>query len=377
LVYVDNSTIQMMNPKPSEQMIPLVDLKAQFAVLGPEIQAALARVAEKQDFILGGEVADFERQFAATMGCTQAVGVATGTDAIELALRAAGVGPGDEVITSAFTFIATALGIERAGARPVLVDCDSQFGLDLDQALAAVGPRTRAVLPVHLYGRMVDCRPFAHLSHLAVIEDACQAHGASLDGKPAGSFGRAAAFSFYPGKNLGAWGDGGAVTTSDPEIAERLRAMRNYGSPKKYHHPNWGTNSRLDEIQAAILRVKLPHLAAWNARRAAAAARYDQLLSDVPVVRPSLVAGHAWHLYVLRVKNRDQVLAKLNQRKIGAAIHYPLPLHLHGALAHLGYARGRFPEAERAAAEVLSLPLYPEITAAQQERVVEELRQCL
>jgi dTDP-4-amino-4,6-dideoxygalactose transaminase len=358
LVYVDNSTIQM---------IPLVDLKAQYSALGPELQAAVARVAEKQDFILGAEVQAFEKAFAEFIGCDHAVGVATGTDAVELALRAAGVGPGDEVITSAFTFIATALGIERAGARPVLVDCDENFGIDLSRV--EITPRTKAVVPVHLYGRVVDCRALG----LPIVEDACQAHGAA----GAGSHGIAAAWSFYPGKNLGAWGDGGAVTTNDVEIAERLRAMRNYGSPRKYHHPVWGTNSRLDELQAAVLCVKLPHLAGWNARRAAAAARYDSLLKDLPVTRPQLVDGHAWHLYVLRVANRDRVLAQLQSRGIGAAIHYPLPLHLHGALAHLGYARGAFPQAERAAAEVLSLPLYPEITPAQQERVVEELRKCL
>jgi dTDP-4-amino-4,6-dideoxygalactose transaminase len=348
-------------------MIPLVDLKAQYAAIGAQLQAAVARVAEKQDFILGGELAAFENDFAKFTGCAYAVGVATGTDAVELALRAAGVGPGDEVLAPAFTFIATALGIERAGARPVLVDCDANFGMDLSRV--TLTPRTRAVVPVHLYGRVVDCRALG----LPIIEDACQAHGAT----GAGTHGRAAAWSFYPGKNLGAWGDGGAVTTNDGEIAERLRAMRNYGSPRKYHHPLWGTNSRLDELQAAVLCVKLPHLADWNARRAAAAVRYDELLRELPVTRPEIVAGHAWHLYVIRVANRDRVLQRLQSKGIGAAIHYPLPLHLHGALQHLGYARGAFPEAERAAAEVLSLPLYPEITPAQQERVVEELRQCL
>jgi len=347
-------------------MIPLVDLKAQFSAIGPSLQAAVARVAEKQDFILGGELGRFENDFAKFIGCAHTVGVASGTDALELALRAAGVGPGDEVVTCAFTFIATALGIERAGARPVLVDCDENFGLDLSR----VPSSAKAIVPVHLYGRVVDCRA---LGVPIVVEDACQAHGAG----GAGTLGQAAAWSFYPGKNLGAWGDGGAVTTHDPEIAERLRAMRNYGSPKKYHHPVWGTNSRLDEIQAAVLCVKLSHLADWNARRAAAAARYHALLQELPVTRPQIVDGHAWHLYVIRVAHRDRVLQHLQSKGIGAAIHYPLPLHLHGALQHLGYARGAFPEAERAAAEVLSLPLYPEITAAQQERVVEELRRCL
>jgi dTDP-4-amino-4,6-dideoxygalactose transaminase len=251
--------------------------------------------------------------------------------------------------------------------------------MNLAHVADAITPRTKAILPVHLYGQPVDCRPLA-ATGLSVVEDACQAHGATLGSKPVGALGRAAAFSFYPGKNLGAYGDGGAVTTNDPEVAERLRAMRNYGSPKKYQHPTWGTNSRLDEIQAAVLAVKLPHLAGWNARRAEAAARYHELLADLPgVVRPTTLADrtHAWHIYAVRVPERDRVLARLLERGIGAAIHYPLPLHLHGALGHLGYSRGSFPEAERAAAELLSLPMYPEITAAQQARVADELRQCL
>jgi dTDP-4-amino-4,6-dideoxygalactose transaminase len=360
--------------------IPLVDLRAQAGTIALEIDAAIARVRERQEFILGSELAAFEKQFAEATGCREAIGVGTGTDAIELALRAVGIQPGDEVITSAFSFIATALGIERAGAKPVLVDCEpAALGLDLAAVAGAITPRTRAIVPVHLYGQPVDCRPLV-ATGLSVVEDACQAHGATLDKRPVGSLGHAAAFSFYPGKNLGAFGDGGAVTTSDPEVAQRLRAMRNYGSPKKYHHPTWGTNSRLDEIQAAVLSAKLPHLASWNARRADAAARYDQLLADLPaVVRPTFLLDrtHAWHIYAVRVPHRDQVLARLLERGIGAAIHYPLPLHLHGALAHLGHSPGRFPEAERAAAELLSLPIYPEITAAQQARVAEELRRCL
>ena len=367
-------------------VVPLVDLKAQLEGIRDQIDQAIKRVVERQDFILGGELAAFEQAFARAAGCAHAAGVATGTDAIELALRAVGVGPGDEVITSAHSFLATVLGIERSGARPVLVDCEPRgYALDVTLVDKAVSSRTRAILPVHLYGQPVDLRPIAGLCRersVSVVEDACQAHGAALGGVPVGALGEAAAFSFYPGKNLGAYGDGGAVTTNRADLHTRLVAMRNYGSPIKYQHPVWGTNSRLDEMQAAILSTKLPHLDHWNAARAHAAHRYHERLADLEgIVLPETLPDrrHAWHLYVVRIQRtaRERVLAYLHEHGVGAAVHYPTPLHLHGATAHLGYAVGSFPEAESVAREVVSLPLYAEITEAQQDRVAETFRRAL
>ncbi len=371
----------------TRQPVPLVDLKAQHAEIADEVSAGFARVIGETAFILGPPVREFEEAFARYCGTACCVGVANGTDAIELTVRALGIGPGDEVIVPANTFIASALGVVRAGARPVLVDCDAFQLLDPGKIAAAVTPRTRAILPVHLFGQVANMEAIAEAilevaagRNLPVIEDAAQSQGAKRHGRPGGSLGIAAATSFYPGKNIGAYGDAGAVTTASEEIASRLRKLRNWGSEQKYHHPEIGFNSRLDTLQAVVLSAKLKRLDAWNEARRQAAARYDELLSGIGgVERPLTLPGneHVWHLYVVRVPNRDEVLKKLNAEGIGAGIHYPVPLHLHGALACLGYREGDFPEAERAAAEILSLPMYPHLTAEQQERVADALRRAL
>jgi dTDP-4-amino-4,6-dideoxygalactose transaminase len=349
-----------------------------------DVERGFARVLERAAFILGEEVAAFERAFARFSGLAHCVAVASGTDALELALRALGVGPGDEVIVPTNSFVATALAVVRAGATPVLVDCDPRFHLiDVAQAVGRIGPRTRAIMPVHLYGQvapMEELEAAAQGARVALVEDAAQAHGATRHGRAAGSFGRAAGTSFYPGKNLGAYGDGGAVLTASDEVAARIRALRNYGSEVKYHHPELGFNSRLDTLQAVVLSAKLPHLAAWNEARRGAARRYDTLLAGVGGVSlPATLPGneHVWHLYVVRVPRRDEVLARLAREGIGAGIHYPIPIHLQPAFRHLGHRRGDFPAAEAAADSVLSLPLFPEITAAQQERVVGALARAL
>ncbi|MBI3183465.1 MAG: DegT/DnrJ/EryC1/StrS family aminotransferase [Myxococcales bacterium] len=364
--------------------IPLVDLKAQHHQIAAEVAQGFAAVLENTSFILGKEVAQFEEAFARFSGVSHCVGVANGTDALELALRAAGIGQGDEVILPANTFIATALAVARAGATPVLVDCDPDFQLiDLRQAEAKVGKRTKAVMPVHLFGQAAPMERVLELARPAgilVIEDAAQAHGAKRQGRTAGSFGLAAGVSFYPGKNLGAYGDGGAVLTSSAELAKKVRALRNYGSEVKYHHPETGFNSRLDTLQAVVLSAKLSRLAGWNELRRGAAARYHELLSGIGGIDlPRTLPGneHIWHLYVVRVPRRDEVLKKLQAAGIGAGIHYPVPIHLQGAFAHLGHQKGDFPCAERAAEEILSLPLFAEITPEQQERVAGELRKAV
>jgi dTDP-4-amino-4,6-dideoxygalactose transaminase len=364
--------------------IPLVDLQAQFMDVQIEVKAAIARVVENARFILGEDVAAFEDAFAHFSGVRHCVGVANGTDAIELMLRACRIGPGDEVILPTNTFVATALAVVRAGATPVLVDNDPLYYLiDPRQVEAAITRQTRAILAVHLFGQLAPMEVLSDLAKtrgLILLEDAAQAQGALRDGKPPGYWGAAAATSFYPGKNLGAFGDAGAVFTDSGSLAGRVRCLRNYGSEVKYHHPEMGFNSRLDTIQAAVLKAKLPYLAQWNARRREAAQRYDALLDGVrDVVLPRTLVGneHIWHVYVIRVPNRDSVLRALNSAGIGAGIHYPVPVHLQGAFKHLGHANGDFPVAERAAAEMISLPMFAEITLAQQEEVVSEVRRAL
>ncbi len=369
--------------------IPLVDLAAQHAEVAGEIARGIESVVARSAFILGEEVRRFEEAFAAASGAAHCVGVGNGTDAIELMLRALNIGSsgasgaggaGDEVLVPANTFIATALAVARAGARPVLVDCDPFHLIDPERVEAAVTERSRAILPVHLYGQAAAMEALAEIAArhgLHLLEDAAQAHGARRHGHPAGSLGEAAAFSFYPGKNLGAYGDAGAVVTSSEDLAARLRKLRNWGGERKYHHPELGFNSRLDTLQAVVLAAKLARLPDWNAARRRAAANYDALLADLPEVEtPRVLPGndHVWHLYVVRVPRRDAVLARLQAQGIGAGVHYPVPLHLHGALAHLGHRRGDFPAAERAAAEVLSLPIHPHLTCDQQERVAGCLR---
>ena len=365
--------------------IPLVDLRAQQEQVRAEVEEGWAGIFERSAFVLAPEVAAFEEQFAAFSGVDHCVAVASGTDALELALRAVEIGPGDEVVLPANTFIATALAVVRAGATPVLVDVDPDTLLmDARAAEGVVTSRTRAILPVHLYGQMAPMEAIAKLAvdaDLDVIEDAAQAHGARQDGRLAGSFGRLAGTSFYPGKNLGAYGDGGAVLTDDADLADRVRALGNYGSNVKYHHPVIGFNSRLDSLQAVVLSAKLRRLAGWNARRREAAERYDELLRELDgaVQRPVVAEGNepVWHLYVVQVDRRDDVLGRLQADGIGAGVHYPVPIHLHGAFASMGRGRGSFPVSEHAARRLLSLPLFPEITPAQQELVVDRLRSAL
>jgi dTDP-4-amino-4,6-dideoxygalactose transaminase len=364
--------------------IPLVDLVAQHREIAEEVQRGFARVLERATFILGEEVAAFEEAFARFCGVRHCVAVANGTDALEIVLRALGVGPGDEVIVPTNSFIATALAVARAGATPVLVDCDPVFHLiAVDDVARKLGRRTKAIFGVHLYGQaaaMEELAAVAGGTGCLVLEDAAQAHGALRHGRATGGLGVAAATSFYPAKNLGAYGDGGAVLTDSDAVARAARALRSYGSDAKHHHPELGFNSRLDTLQAVVLSAKLARLPAWNEARREAARRYHELLADIPGMRlPATLAGneHAWHLYVVRVPRRDHVLRALEAAGIGAAVHYPVPMHLQGALRHLGHRRGDFPAAETAADEVLSLPLFPGITAAQQERVTVALRRAL
>jgi dTDP-4-amino-4,6-dideoxygalactose transaminase len=364
--------------------IPLVDLSAQHDAVAEEVALGWRQVLDATAFIGGPQVATFEREFAAFSRTRHCVGVANGTDAIEVALRALGVGPGHECILPANTFVATAEAVCRAGAQPVLVDCtdDTQL-IDTDAVRAAITDRTRAIIPVHLYGQAAAVERIAPLAEQVgawVVEDAAQAHGALRNGVSVGNLGHAAATSFYPGKNLGAYGDAGAVLTGSDDLAEQVRMMRDHGSRRKYEHEACGVNSRLDTLQAVVLSAKLRRLAGWNAARGEAAARYDALLSDhADVIRPRTLDGneHVWHLYVIRIPGRDRVLKELHAADIGAGIHYPVPIHLTPAFAGLGYAEGAFPNAERAARQVLSLPIFAEITPAQQERVASVLSDAL
>jgi dTDP-4-amino-4,6-dideoxygalactose transaminase len=359
--------------------VPFVDMVASCRSIGPEALEAMRRVVERGTFVLGPEVTALEAEFAAYCETAHGVGVDSGTSALELALRAFDIGPGDEVVTAANTFIATVFAIRYTGARPVLADVDARrYTLDPAALERAITPRTRAVIPVHLYGQPADMDPIlavARRHRLVVIEDACQAHGARYRGRRAGGLGDAAAFSFYPSKNLGAFGDGGMVVTGDAAVAERLRGLRDYGQLRKYHHRYLGYNRRLDELQAAVLRVKLPHLDGWNAARARAAAWYDRALAILPVERPARAADatHVYHLYAIRVRGRDAARAHLDTHGIHTGIHYPVPVHLQEACADLGYRRGDFPVTEAAAEETLSLPMYPELTEAQVGLVAEAL----
>ncbi len=358
------------------ESIPLVDLKAQYAAIRPAVDRAVQSVLDSTNFIMGPEVKAFEQAFAAYCGIEQCVGVASGTAALELVLRALDVGRGSEVVTVAHTFIATAEAISAVGARPVFVDIDPRtYTMDPQALAAAVTPATRAILPVHIYGQPCDMDAMMAVGRrhgIPVVEDAAQAHGATWNGAAAGGLGDAACFSFYPGKNLGAYGDAGAVTTANAEIAAQVRLLRNHGRRSKYLHEVKGYGERLDTLQAAILCAKLPFLAEWTAARRRLAARYATLLGDsdllLPYVAPA--ANPAWHLYVVRTPQRDALLAHLQQRGIGAGVHYPVPLHLQPAYADLGYTRGELPVSEAVADTCLSLPLYPEMSDDQQDRVV-------
>lgn len=364
------------------QSVPLVDLTAQYESIRPEIDAAIQSVIARTAFIMGPDVREFEKRFAEYCTSAYAVGVASGTAALELTLRACNIGAGDEVITSAHTFIATAEAISAVGARPVFVEIDPRtYNIDPDAVAAAITPATRAIIPVHIYGQPADMdriMAIAERHNLAVIEDAAQAHGAIWNGKRVGAIGHAACFSFYPGKNLGAYGDAGAVTTNDVRIAELVSLLRNHGRHSKYLHDIKGYGERIDTLQAAILLAKLRHLAKWTAHRQRIAARYDELLADLdgeivlPYVHPAAEA--VWHLYVIRTPRRDALLEHLNRSGVGAGIHYPTPLHLQPAYADLGYVRGDLPVTEAVADTCLSLPIFPEMTDAQQEYVVATIR---
>ena len=349
--------------------VPYLDLKAQYQSIKPEIDAAIARVLDSCQFVLGSEVAGFEQEFATYCGAAECIALNSGTSALHLALLAAGVGPGDEVITVPFTFVASVAAVIYAGARPVLVDIDPRsFTMDPTLIEAAITPRTKAILPVHLYGQSADMDPIMEVARrhgLIVIEDAAQAHGAKYKGRPVGSIGDMGCFSFYPGKNLGAYGEGGAVTTSNAEYARTVRMLRDWGQDRKYHHLLRGFNYRMEGFQGAILRVKLRHLEAWTEARRRVVSLYNDLLADSGVETPTEMpwGRHVYHVYTLRTDDRDGLQAALQAEGIQTGIHYPVPAHLQPAYADLGYGRGAFPHAEAAAQQVLSLPLYPELSS--------------
>jgi dTDP-4-amino-4,6-dideoxygalactose transaminase len=361
--------------------VPFVDLKRQHDSVHTELDAAFHRVVAQGSFTLGVEVEALEREFASYVGVAHAIGVGSGTDALHFALRACGIGPGDEVITAVNTFAATAEAILMCGARPVFVDIDEHTCLmDLDATEAAITTRTRAIVPVHLYGQCTDMHrvnAIARVNGLKVVEDACQAHGAQRDGLMAGASSDAGCFSFYPSKNLGALGDGGIVTTDDESIARRVRSLRNHGEDVTRLHVESGYCSRLHGMQAALLRAKLPHLDEWNALRIDAARVYDAAFGGSGVVTPVVAPGakHVYHLYVVRVRARDRVRATLSDCGIQTGIHYQVPLHLEPAFAASGHAVGSFPVAERAAAQILSLPMYPYLTEGEILGVAEAVRQ--
>lgn len=371
--------------------VPMLDLSRQFASIRNEVFTAIGRVCESQHYILGEEVAAFEREFASLCASGEAVGCASGTDGLWLALVAAGVKPGDSVITTPFSFFATASSILRAGARPVFADVNPET-LNLDPAKVEQRVKSssfRAVMPVHLYGQCADMDGFNRLAaefKLQIVEDAAQAVGATWNGRRAGSLGVAAAFSFYPTKNLSAFGDAGAVTTNDPKLAEHMRSLRNHGGKQRYYHDEIGWNSRLDAIQAAVLRVKMPHLATWNEARRERARTYGRLLTSAgltktgansapPVTLLKTLSGahHIYHQYVIRVRDRDKLRAFLSGRGVGSEIYYPIPLHLQKCFSYLGYAPGDLPEAEQAALEVLALPIFAELEEDEQRQVVESI----
>ncbi|MEO5724107.1 MAG: DegT/DnrJ/EryC1/StrS family aminotransferase [Ilumatobacteraceae bacterium] len=360
-------------------MVAFVDLRAQYLSIKDEIDSAVLGLLDSTQFVLGSEVAAFEKLFAPYAGTTQAVGVSSGTSALHLALLAAGVQRGDEVITTPFTFIATAAAIDYCGAKPVFVDIDP-LSLTIDSSLieAAITSRTKAIVPVHLYGQPADMDPIMDIAQrrgLTVIEDAAQAHGAQYEGRRIGSIGHLGCFSFYPGKNLGAYGEGGAVTTDDEHMAATVRTLRDWGAVRKYHHDEKGFNYRLEGIQGAVLRVKMAHIEAWTDARRAVAARYDAALVPLGLRTPTVFdeRRHVYHVYAIRDAQRDELQAFLLERGINTGIHYPIPVHLQKAFAELGHRSGDFPHSEAAASEVLSLPMYPELPIEHQDMVIAAL----
>lgn len=366
-------------PPTLQPPVPLLDLTAQYGPLRSEILEAVTRVCDSQRFILGPETQALERELAARLEVADAIGVSSGTDALLVAMMALGIGAGDEVITSTYSFFATAGCITRLGARPVLVDIDPvTYNIDPQGVAGALTPRTRAIIPVHLYGQCADMDallPMAAEARVPIIEDACQSIGALWRGRQAGSMGAFGCFSFFPSKNLGAFGDGGLVTTQDPALAAEVRLLRGHGAERRYYHDRVGGNFRLDELQAAVLRVKAPHLAEWTAARRRNADRYRALFAShgltevvLPVERPG--AFHIYNQFVIRLPQRDAVKDHLQASGIGCEVYYPVPFHLQECFKDLGHVSGAFPEAERAAAETLALPIYGELTEAQQDRVV-------
>jgi dTDP-4-amino-4,6-dideoxygalactose transaminase len=366
------------------QEIPLVDLKAQYATIRDEVRRAIDEVLESMQLTIGPNVKAFDQEFASYIGTKHSIGVGSGTDALQLAIRACGVSGGDEVITVSHTFFATVEAILYANARPILVEVDEKTMLiDPAAVAAAITPRTKAIIPVHLYGRTVDLKPLKQIAqdrNITIIEDAAQAHGALLDdGKKAGAGGRVNCFSFYCSKNLGAYGEAGSITTDDDRLAEELRALREHGQSTRYYHPVVGYNARLDEIQAAILRVKLRRLEDWNARRRALARMYDERLKGIGVVTPEIPADirrHVFYTYTIRVTGgkRDDLRKYLGERGIGTQIHYPVPIHLQQSAEFLGYRKGDMPITEKVASEVLSLPMFAELTDEQLDRVADAVR---
>lgn len=360
--------------------VPYLDLSAQLRGIRKEIDAAIARAVDNCAFCLGPDVAQFERDFAKFCGAEHCVGFNSGTSALHVAMILAGVGAGDEVITTPFTFIATSWAVSYVGAKPVYVDIDgTTCNLNVTRVERAITSRTRALLPVHLYGQPCDLDPLVEIARkhkLALIEDACQAHGAKYKGRTVGTFGSTACFSFYPAKNLGACGEGGALVTNDTKLAARAKALREHGSTQKYHHDEIGFNYRMEGFQGAVLGVKLKHIAKWTERRRAIAKIYSELLSETPLQLPreAAYAESVWHLYTIRHARRDELKKHLEANDVGSAIHYPVPVHLQKAYANLGYKPGDFPVAEKAAREVLSLPIYPEMTDKQVQRVTDVVK---
>jgi dTDP-4-amino-4,6-dideoxygalactose transaminase len=366
--------------------VPLLDLQAQYAPLRSQILEAITRVCDSQRFILGPETEALEHELAAMLDVQHAIGVSSGTDALLVAMMALGVGPGDEVITSTYSFFATAGCVVRLGATPVLVDIDPHtFNLDIDQVRAVMTPRTKAIIPVHLFGQCADMDALVAIAAsegIPIIEDACQSIGATYRGRQAGSIGGIGCFSFFPSKNLGAFGDAGLVTTNDPALGARIRLLRTHGAERRYFHQQVGGNFRIDELQSAVLRVKLPHLAAWTRARQDNAARYRTLMAQQKLAAVTVPAErddrtHIYNQFVVRVPNRDRVKAALQADGIGCEVYYPVPFHLQECFKPLGYAPGAFPKAEAAAADSLALPIFGEMTSDQQSEVVEAIAKAL
>ena len=361
-------------------MVPFVDLRTQYLSIKAEIDAAVLNVFDSTQFVLGKEVAAFEELFAAYTQTRYVMGVNTGTSALHLSLLAAGIGKGDEVITTPFTFIATVSAIDYTGATPVFVDIDPvSFTIDPAKIEAAITPRTKAILPVHLYGQPADMDPIIEIAKrhgLVVIEDAAQAHGAEYKGRRVGSIGDLGCFSFYPGKNLGAYGEGGAVTTNNPEFARTIRMLRDWGAERRYYHDLKGYNYRLEGVQGAVLKVKMKYIEGWTEARRTVAARYDVALADSGIPTPHAAPDrrHVYHIYAIRDAQRDALQTYLQNQGVSTGIHYPIPVHLQGAFAELGHKDGDFPHSEAAAREVLSLPMYPELPPDQQEIVIAALK---